>query len=167
MFKGTRLPVATVIENLEDLRVDEVMEQFDVTREQVTAVRNSWPRICAPKSPPVLVLFDHGTPKGLALVQSEHTVHTAQSKGWDRLDNGALLNAAEEAGFEFGAHNRPTDPLPAESESPPLALVVLTGSTRWSVVQQHADRIAVAVRSAAPGSYAEVEIPYESKAQRR
>ena len=110
--------------------------------------------------------FDHGTPKGLAHVQSEHTVHTAQSKGWDRLDNGALLNAAEEAGFEFGAHNRPTDPLPAESESPPLALVVLTGSTRWSVVQQHADRIAVAVRSPAPGSYAEVEIPYESKARR-
>jgi len=37
VFKGTRLPVATVIENLEDLSVDEVVEQFDVTREQVTA----------------------------------------------------------------------------------------------------------------------------------
>jgi uncharacterized protein (DUF433 family) len=38
VFKGTRLPVATVIENLENLSVDEVIEQFDVTREQVTAV---------------------------------------------------------------------------------------------------------------------------------
>jgi uncharacterized protein (DUF433 family) len=38
VFKGTRLPVATVIENLEDLSIDEVIEQFDVTREQVTAV---------------------------------------------------------------------------------------------------------------------------------
>ena len=38
VFKGTRLPVATVIENLEDLSVHEVAEQFDVTREQVTAV---------------------------------------------------------------------------------------------------------------------------------
>jgi uncharacterized protein (DUF433 family) len=38
VFKGTRLPVATVIENLEDLSVDEVIEQFDVTREQVTTV---------------------------------------------------------------------------------------------------------------------------------
>ena len=38
VFKGTRLPVATVIENLEDLSVDEVIEQFDVTREQVAAV---------------------------------------------------------------------------------------------------------------------------------
>ena len=35
---GTRLPVATVIENLEDLSIEEVMEQFDVTREQVAAV---------------------------------------------------------------------------------------------------------------------------------
>ena len=38
VFKGTRLPVATIIENLEDLSVDEVMEQFEVSRDQVTAV---------------------------------------------------------------------------------------------------------------------------------
>jgi uncharacterized protein (DUF433 family) len=38
VFKDTRLPVATVIENLEDLSVDEVMQQFDVTREQINAV---------------------------------------------------------------------------------------------------------------------------------
>lgn len=38
VFTGTRLPVATVIENLEDLSIDEVIEQFDVTREQVEAI---------------------------------------------------------------------------------------------------------------------------------
>lgn len=38
VFRNTRLPVATVIENLEDLSIEEVMEQFDVTREQITAV---------------------------------------------------------------------------------------------------------------------------------
>ena len=38
VFRGTRLPVAIVIENLEDLSIEEVMEQFDVTREQITAV---------------------------------------------------------------------------------------------------------------------------------
>ena len=37
VFRDTRLPVATVIENLEDLSVEEVMEQFDVTREQIVA----------------------------------------------------------------------------------------------------------------------------------
>jgi uncharacterized protein (DUF433 family) len=38
VFRGTRLPVATVIENLEELSVEEVMEQFDVTRDQIIAV---------------------------------------------------------------------------------------------------------------------------------
>ncbi len=38
VFRDTRLPVATVIENLEDLSIEEVMEEFDVTREQIVAV---------------------------------------------------------------------------------------------------------------------------------
>jgi uncharacterized protein (DUF433 family) len=38
VFRGTRLPVATLIENLEELSVEEVMEQFDVTRDQIIAV---------------------------------------------------------------------------------------------------------------------------------
>ena len=39
VFRGTRLPVATIFENLQDgLSIEEIMEQFDVTREQVTAV---------------------------------------------------------------------------------------------------------------------------------
>ena len=39
VFRGTRVPVATIFENLQDgLSIEEIMEQFDVTREQVTAV---------------------------------------------------------------------------------------------------------------------------------
>jgi uncharacterized protein (DUF433 family) len=39
VFKGTRTPVAVVFENLEDgMTIDEVLEQFPVTREQVKAV---------------------------------------------------------------------------------------------------------------------------------
>ena len=39
VFKGTRTPVAIVFENLEDgMTIDEVLEQFPVTREQVRAV---------------------------------------------------------------------------------------------------------------------------------
>ena len=49
----------------------------------------------------MLVLFDHGTPNGLTSALSGYTVHTAQSKGWDALSNGALLNVAEDAGFEL------------------------------------------------------------------
>jgi uncharacterized protein (DUF433 family) len=39
VFKGTRTPVAIVFENLEDgMTIDEMLEQFPVTREQVRAV---------------------------------------------------------------------------------------------------------------------------------
>jgi uncharacterized protein (DUF433 family) len=38
VFKGTRMPVSTIFENLQDMSVDELVEQFGVTREQVEAV---------------------------------------------------------------------------------------------------------------------------------
>ena len=39
VFKNTRTPVATVFENLEDgLTIDEVLEQFPVSREQIQSV---------------------------------------------------------------------------------------------------------------------------------
>jgi hypothetical protein len=111
----------------------------------------------------VLVLFDHGTPRGLARALSSHTIHTAQSKGWDTLSNGALLDAAEGAGFELllttdrGIHHQ------QNLRARRIAIVVLTGSTKWSLVRQHADRIAAAVASATAGTYTEVEILYDPK----
>jgi uncharacterized protein (DUF433 family) len=38
VFKGTRMPVSTVFETLQDMSVDELVEEFGVTREQVEAV---------------------------------------------------------------------------------------------------------------------------------
>jgi uncharacterized protein (DUF433 family) len=39
VFRGTRTPASVVFENLEDgMTIDEVMEQFPVTREQIRAV---------------------------------------------------------------------------------------------------------------------------------
>jgi uncharacterized protein (DUF433 family) len=39
VFRDTRMPVATVFENLKaGVSVEEVMEEFDVTREQIDAV---------------------------------------------------------------------------------------------------------------------------------
>lgn len=46
------------------------------------------------------VLFDHGTPAPLLSFLRGHTVRKTQELGWDTLNNGELLNAAEEAAFE-------------------------------------------------------------------
>lgn len=53
VFRDTRLPVATVIENLEDLSIEEVMEQFDVTREQIAAVLDFVAQSLQAPAPPV------------------------------------------------------------------------------------------------------------------
>ena len=51
VFRDTRMPVATIFENLElGTSVDEIVEQYDVTREQIQAVlaiRRSQPRCAA------------------------------------------------------------------------------------------------------------------------
>ena len=111
----------------------------------------------------MLVLFDHGTPKGLTRALPGHTIHTAQARGWDTLSNGALLNAAEEAAFDLLLTTDRRIRYQQNLAARRIAIVVLTGSTRWSRVRQHVDRIAAALARATPGSYSEVEIPVDPK----
>ena len=114
----------------------------------------------------MLVLCDHGSPKGLARLLAGHTVHTAQSRGWDTLSNGALLDAAEEAKFDVLLTTDRRIRYQQNLEARRIALVVLTGTTKWSHVRKHADRIAAAIASATSGSYVEIEIPFESEFDR-
>ena len=58
------------------------------------------------------VLFDNGTPRGVAAALAAHVVEEARSRGWDTLRNGELLDAAEAAGFDV-RHDRPQHPAPA------------------------------------------------------
>ncbi len=46
------------------------------------------------------VLFDANTPAPLARCLRGHQVTRADELGWKGLDNGALLDAAERAGFD-------------------------------------------------------------------
>ena len=86
----------------------------------------------------MLILFDHGTPNGLARALSGHIVHTAKASGWDTLSNGALLNAAEEAGFELLLTTDRRIRYQQNLRVRRIAIVVLAGSTKWSRVRLHA-----------------------------
>jgi len=44
------------------------------------------------------ILFDNGTPRGVAKALLGHVVEEARSHGWDSLQNGELLNKAMAAG---------------------------------------------------------------------
>jgi hypothetical protein len=46
------------------------------------------------------VLFDQGTPSGIAAALAHHEVTEARDLGWEQISNGALLELAEAAGFE-------------------------------------------------------------------
>jgi hypothetical protein len=48
----------------------------------------------------MLILFDQATPVPLRPFLTGHSVRTAAEQGWDRLRNGDLLTAAENAGFD-------------------------------------------------------------------
>jgi len=109
----------------------------------------------------MLILFDHGTPKGLIRALPGHTIVTAQSRGWDRLNNGALLNAAEGASFDLLLTTDRRIRYQQNLTGRKVALVVLTGTTKWARVRLHLERVAAVVNAAAPGSYTEVEIPFE------
>jgi hypothetical protein len=109
----------------------------------------------------MLILFDHGAPRGLARALSGHTVVTARARGWDRLSNGALLNAAEAAAVDLLITTDQRIRYQQNLKRRKIAIVVLAGTTKWSRVRLHLERIAAVVNAATPGSYAEVGIPFE------
>jgi hypothetical protein len=106
------------------------------------------------------ILFDHGTPNGLARALPAHTVTTAQAQGWDRLSNGDLLNAAEADGFDVLITTDRRIRYQQNLTGRRIALIVLAGSTKWSRVQTHFQEIGAAVDGMAPGGYLEVSISF-------
>jgi hypothetical protein len=106
------------------------------------------------------ILFDHGTPSGIAGSLSGHDVTEAIERGWDRLSNGELLKVAEAAGFDLLLTTDKRIRYQQNLTGRKIAVVVLGNST-WRVVRLHLDRIALVVADAKPGSYAEVDIPFK------
>jgi predicted nuclease of predicted toxin-antitoxin system len=49
----------------------------------------------------VRVLLDHNLPRELRQLLPPHDVWTTRYKGWDRLNNGLLLRAAADDGFDL------------------------------------------------------------------
>jgi hypothetical protein len=108
------------------------------------------------------ILFDHGTPAPLIPFLQGHAVTKAIERGWDRISNGQLLNAAEAAGFDLVLTTDKRIRYQQNLTGRKIAIVVL-GNSQWRIVRQHLDRIASAVNQATPGSYAVVEIPFTQK----
>ena len=106
------------------------------------------------------ILFDHGTPAGIARSLAGHEVTEAIERGWDKVSNGDLLTKAEDAGFELLLTTDKRIRYQQNLKGRKIAIVVL-GNSAWRIVRVHLDRIAAVVDEATTGSYAEVEIPFK------
>jgi hypothetical protein len=103
------------------------------------------------------VLFDNGVPRGVAHALIGHVVEEARGRGWDRLKNGDLLNAAEAAGFDVVVTTDRNIRHQQNLTSRTLAVVVLS-TTSWPRIKHHLAEIASAVAVAVSGSVTEVKI---------
>jgi hypothetical protein len=105
------------------------------------------------------VLFDHSTPAPLRDALKAHTVVEAIELGWEKLGNGALLDAAEAATFDILVTADKNLRYQQNLTTRKIAIVVL-GNAQWPILQQHVDRVVAALDAATPGSCTEVEIPF-------
>ena len=104
------------------------------------------------------VLFDNGTPRGLASALPSHLVEEARARGWDTLNNGELLDAAQAARFDVFITTDRNLRHQQNLTGRTIAIVIL-GSGRWRFIRTRLSEIAAAVDAATPGSVAEVDIP--------
>jgi predicted nuclease of predicted toxin-antitoxin system len=106
------------------------------------------------------ILFDQGVPRGLAASLQDHEVTEARRLNWERLSNGELLRLAEGAGFEIIVTTDKNVRYQQNLAGRKISIVVL-GNSPWWLVRQHLDQIVAAVSVATPGSYSEVDIPFQ------
>jgi len=106
------------------------------------------------------ILFDNGTPRGVASALLGHVVEEARLHRWDTLKNAELLDAAEAAGFELFLTTDRNIEYQQRLTDRRIAIVVL-GKGRWKLIRARLSEIAAAVNAATPGSFTEVEIPLE------
>ena len=104
------------------------------------------------------VLFDNNVPAPLRRHLEGHEVRTARQMGWQELENGDLLTAAETAGFDVLLTGDKNLSYQQNLEGRTIALVVL-GTTRWGVLREHTGPVVEAVNRAAPGSFEALPAP--------
>jgi predicted nuclease of predicted toxin-antitoxin system len=106
------------------------------------------------------ILFDNGTPRGLARFLIGHSVEEARSRGWEELENGSLIEAAEHAGFDLLLTTDKNIRYQQNLGGRKIAIVVLENS-QWPMVKLVAEKIVAVVESTQAGSYVEVDVPFK------
>jgi hypothetical protein len=105
----------------------------------------------------VKILFDANTPAPLARFLRGHEVVRADELGWQGLENGALLDAAEQAGFDLLLTCDQNVRYQQNLTRRKLALLILS-SNHWPTLRPVAARIATAVDFVQTGQILKVDV---------
>ena len=103
------------------------------------------------------ILFDQGTPKPLRNYLAAHSVDTASERGWSDLDNGDLLQVAEDGGYDLLITTDQNIRHQQDLANRNIAILVLL-STAWPLIQKKVDAISAAVNDMGPGELKEIAI---------
>jgi len=121
----------------------------------------SSPRVCKgfleATNSRVRVLFDTNVPAPLSAALSRHDVVRTGELGWQNLENGALLDAAETAGFEVLLTCEQNVPSQQNFAGRKFALVVLS-TNHWPTIRDVASRIATRVDFAQRGQIIRIDV---------
>ena len=82
---------------------------------------------------------------------------TAKNRGWNTLNNGDLLTAAERAGFDVIITADKNMRYQQNLEGRRVALVILS-TPQWPIVKLLLEKNAAAVNAATAGSYIEADL---------
>jgi len=104
------------------------------------------------------IILDESVPQKLRLLIDGHMVVTTWFQGWSGLKNGALLTAAEEAGFDLFITADQEISYQQNLTGRKMALLVLS-TNNWDFVKAAAGKIMASVNAITPGSYTEIDIP--------
>jgi hypothetical protein len=108
---------------------------------------------------PKRVLLDENLPQKLRLLLAGHAVATVAYQGWAGTSNGALIAAAEEAGFDAMITADQGINYQQNLKGRRLAVVVLS-TNRNSLLIENALRIVAAIDAAQPGGFTFVDIGF-------
>ena len=103
------------------------------------------------------VFFDQGTPAPFRRHLGGHEVETAHERGWSQFKNGALIAAAEQAGFEVFVTTDQNLKYPQNLAGRKIAIVIVL-TTSWPRILADLAPVLAAINSATLGVYVEVAV---------
>jgi hypothetical protein len=107
---------------------------------------------------PTRILLDQNAPLGLRRALTGYEVIPARTMGWATMENGALIDAAEAAGFAILITCDRNIRYQQNLGDRQIALIELTTSV-WPVIRGHLPEVLAAIGAATRGSYATVSFP--------